>query len=426
MANQAVDETNAGFLPRTVERESTAESEERCESINASVRSYVGELCNATFNTMGHDHGSECACGADPDSGSVVDLIVLIDSSRSMGSAADAIGRVAAAAIEAAVEECDVRDLRTAWFTVDNSDSGAGSVPGAFSPTFTDTHQTYLQGLGVAGPFQQDDTIGYERGEEGADAITDLAHFYDWREGSCRAIFYVSDTNLEGVAQPLSVQQAAVARAITACQSSGVAVFAHFAEPHQALGAPLADVTQTYRDLTTATGGALEVGGVASDEVYRRLLQLAICEACGATCKSIDWPIVEPCITISWGDSDCDGMESDDHERLCITICNCYDNVTFTDVSVAYLWVTDENGQAPPTLPDGSPSSRVYPLGPICFGDIGPCAEDGPTCVSQEAVIINRGVAPGKYQLHVGGLCYGTKRHHFIESDTFTFEICAS
>lgn len=396
-----------------------------CDRFNQAVRRYVTRQCGETVNAMAHEADQPCSCGSGAaQSAAKVDLIILMDASGSMEPAVPAVVSAASAAIDAARAECGVDDLRTEWLVVDTTDDGFGQVPPAFSPTFTDTHERHLQVQGVSGPFQQNDPQGFSYGEEGADAIYDLAQHYDWREGACRAIFYISDTTLEGSGQPLPTQQIAVNRAITMCNATGVAVFAHFAEPYSGLTVPAADVEQTYLDLTGQTGGSAQIGGAPSEAMYQQLLQQAICDACGG-CKSVAWPDIEPCISITWGQSDCDCMESDDTEKLCITVCNCYDNVTFTGVTIAYLWLTDENGNRPPTLPDGSPSSRIYPLGPLCFGDIGPCSEDGEdNCVSQEAVIVNRGVAPGKYQIHVGGLCFGIARHNFVERQIFEFEIC--
>jgi hypothetical protein len=140
-------------------------------------------------------------------------------------------------------------------------------------------------------------------------------------------------------------------------------------------------------------------------------------------CRTIDFPKVQPCISVSWGDSKCDCMETDDTEILCITVCNCYSNVTFSDFTIASVQVTTSTGGVVPTLPDGTPSVEVFPRGPICFGDIGPCKEDGSNCVSRQIVLIARGAKGGPYQLQVGGICFDVVLH-YDEKACFRLELC--
>src|SRR5882757_4316891 len=65
-------------------------------------------------------------------------------------------------------------------------------------------------------------------------------------------------------------------------------------------------------------------------------------------CEEIKYPDISPCVSISWGDSDCDCLETDDVEILCITICNCYSNVTFENLVVGTIVVTDSTGKPVP------------------------------------------------------------------------------
>jgi hypothetical protein len=123
-------------------------------------------------------------------------------------------------------------------------------------------------------------------------------------------------------------------------------------------------------------------------------------------CEEIKYPDVEPCVSISWGDSDCDCLETDDVEILCITICNCYSNVTFENVVLGTVVVTDATGKPVPNLPDGTPSVQAIPLGPICFGNIGPCKDGQAACVSRQFALWTRGARGGIYQVHVGPICF--------------------
>ena len=126
----------------------------------------------------------------------------------------------------------------------------------------------------------------------------------------------------------------------------------------------------------------------------------------GGKCKQVRLPSFEPCVSIAWGDSDCDCFETDDVEVAMISICNCYSNITFSDVRISYLYVTMADGSPVPLMPDGTPSVQVIPVGPICFGDVGPCIEGGNNCVSREIVIRTRGAKSGKYRINVVGICY--------------------
>lgn len=140
-------------------------------------------------------------------------------------------------------------------------------------------------------------------------------------------------------------------------------------------------------------------------------------------CVEAPLPNLEPCISISWGESVCDCMETDDVEVLCITVCNCYSNVTFRGLTIGYLWVTDAAGNQVPALPDGTPSVEIIPLGPICFGDIGPCRDGRGTCVTRQVVLRTRGARGGDYRIDVGAVCFSVS-HDFIISDCFRFQLC--
>ena len=128
---------------------------------------------------------------------------------------------------------------------------------------------------------------------------------------------------------------------------------------------------------------------------------------CQCICHAIELPDIEPCISIRWGDSKCDCIETDDVEVLCITVCNCYSNIAFNNLTIGHIQITDMAGNPVPLLPDGTPSVQVIPSGPICFGDIGPCREHGrPTCVSRELVLYTRGAVGQDYLLSFEGVCF--------------------
>lgn len=145
---------------------------------------------------------------------------------------------------------------------------------------------------------------------------------------------------------------------------------------------------------------------------------------CNCDCVALQLPDVKPCISVAWGDSQCDCMETDDVEVLCVTVCNCYSNVTFSDLVIGHIQITDMAGNPVPTLPDGTPSVQVVPSGPICFGDIGPCeGRNKPSCVSRELVLYTRGAVGKDYKLSFEGVCF-TVCQNFQAEECFVVKLC--
>lgn len=403
-----------------------------CEVIEAAVNNYLHEEKDKKRNTLSHcdDEDGDCSCGRPSGAGAkkLVDLVILIDSSGSMASAAKAVAAAAKDALEEADKECP-SDLRVTWLAVDGSKTGAnpagdlGDITIHLAGTsFTQTHQQYLNSIGSSGPFQQDapqpagDT--YYPGEEGADAIADLANFYDWRPRACKSIFYISDTSLDALDHS-AVDDAAATNAATVANAHGVILFAHKIDPGGPSGPA---VNASYTNMCAATGGSAYIGPVDTEK-YKFLIKEAICKACGSECKTLELPKVAPCVSIAWGDSDCDCFETDDVETALVSICNCYTNISFQKVHISYFYVTMADGTPVPVLPDGTPSVQVIPIGPICFGDIGPCKEGETNCVSREVVIRTRGAKSGKYKLMVGGICYEVVLPQ-LHSECFELTLC--
>jgi len=145
---------------------------------------------------------------------------------------------------------------------------------------------------------------------------------------------------------------------------------------------------------------------------------------CHCDCVAVRLPHLQPCISVAWGDSACDCMETDDVEVLCVTVCNCYSNVTFNDLTIGQIQITDMAGNPVPVLPDGTPSVQVIPSGPICFGDIGPCkGKNQPTCVSRELVLYTRGAIGKDYRLSFEGVCFSVS-HEFQSEQCFVVKLC--
>lgn len=132
----------------------------------------------------------------------------------------------------------------------------------------------------------------------------------------------------------------------------------------------------------------------------------------GGECRTVQWPDAQPCFSINWGNSDCDCLETNDVELLCLSACNCYDNVSFSKLVVHQIRVTDLDGKPVPLLPDGTPSVQVLPSGPIAFGALEPCQGKGAiACAQRELVLVTRGAVGRNYKLSLEGVCFEVTRH---------------
>lgn len=168
-----------------------------------------------------------------------------------------------------------------------------------------------------------------------------------------------------------------------------------------------------------------EINKFLSDDEQRKVNAMTTCGAttsarpdpsCGAPLLLTE---ASPTIHVTFGDSACDCLESDDTEVALVTICNPHPNVALTDVTIPSLTVVQSDGSPVPTLPSGSASVEVLPIGPFCFGDIEPCS-----CVSRQFVLRNRGADPTlKYEIRMSEICY-TLSYCRSTSACFQFEIC--
>ena len=145
---------------------------------------------------------------------------------------------------------------------------------------------------------------------------------------------------------------------------------------------------------------------------------------CRCDCTEVKYPALKPCISVAWGDSNCDCMETDDVETLCVTVCNCYSNVTFNDLTIGKIRITDMFGNPVQALPDGTPSVQIIPSGPICFGEVGPCqGRNQPTCIARELVLYTRGAVGKNYLLSFEGVCF-TVSHGYQAGECFIVKLC--
>ena len=140
-------------------------------------------------------------------------------------------------------------------------------------------------------------------------------------------------------------------------------------------------------------------------------------------CRKFESCDLSPEISVRWGDSACDCLESDDVEVLCITVCNHFSNLTYVNFSIGQIIVTEMDGTPVPTLPDGSASIQFIPSGAICFGDIGPCVPGRQNCVTREVALYTRGAKGKNYRLSFDGVCF-TVQHAAKTEACFVLPIC--
>ncbi|MCG8330484.1 MAG: hypothetical protein MI974_22495 [Chitinophagales bacterium] len=328
----------------------------------------------------------------------------------------------------AAARKCNA-DIRHIGLWVDGKEPGSTTSQhlGGNTGVFEASHQMYLETLGIESPFYHDeiDNINsfWQPYEKGAAAISDISKYFDWRPDACRSILYFSDTKLAGYGSINTDNDTAVNIAIEIANANGVSLFAHRLDPTTYIGPMnIEEVDEDYKKLCLSTGGYAELGGTASVRLYTRLIEKAICE-CKHKCILVEKPEIKPCISISWGDTKCDGLESDDCQVFCIKVCNCYSNIAFKDFVIAQIQITDDEGNLVPILPNGHYSVEPVPLGPICFGDILPCVKGQSNCVYRQFMIKTSGAKLGSYQIHLTGICFGIEMN-YTDSLCYSIDIC--
>jgi hypothetical protein len=203
-----------------------------------------------------------------------VDLIILIDQSGSMGNIATTISNAAAVALDSAQVDCPT-DLVTHFLAVDGTWAGT---------LFNTSHRQFIYTAnGGIIPLASDIApVGFAS-ELGAHAVEDLSNFAPWRPGACRAIFYISDEELDGSSPrgDFANETAATAAAIASAIGNEVTVFTNFITANN-LGA---SILQNYDDLTGQTGGINLLSPTYSsvtEDSYIDFMPQIVCNACKA------------------------------------------------------------------------------------------------------------------------------------------------
>ena len=172
---------------------------------------------------------------------SLVDLIILIESTANMQGLASDIGQAGEAAIQQFQTEHG-RKPTILWVT-----SGTSWTNTYFSQSL---HQYLVDGCGVASSALQSDSW----------AIEEIINHVQWSTKEYRGIFYFGDGALaQGNNGAIFQNQQSIQQVIQACSMAGITVYSHFSSSETATESALTESSlyQAYSSLTQATGGAL-------------------------------------------------------------------------------------------------------------------------------------------------------------------------
>ncbi len=370
----------------------------------------------STFKSFVVESDKPCGAGIEPST--MVDLVVIMDTSDSMADEPDP-SAAERTARQTVAHKCPC-DLRIVWLGLEGVWAGT---------KFTRSIREYLYGLGVP----DDDIEGSLRDtlpnqgaqEEGAAAIIDVSRHFDWRPDATRAIFFLGDEGLQGGNPQDEADIAAANRAIEIALSHAVSVSTYTGTALDAEH-PDPDIQAEYARIAAKTKGLSYAAPIEHAGGFEKVLPEIVCAATGGGCGNIAIPDIRPCFELHWGDSPRDLIETDDIEVLCLVAHNPYPNVTLKDVNVVLTDLTDEEGNPVAILPDDSPSVFITPGEFLCFGDLPPCDPKKPKAgrVAREIVLLSRAARPGIYVL---SLYYCHSVAYVVqESEHFALELVAS
>ncbi len=236
----------------------------------------------ASCTPCGTSELSQCGGGQ---AEALVDLVILIDASGSMSGPASSISSSATSAIEEAQKMCNT-NLRVTYLSLESA------LP---STVFTTSSRDYLLDIDPSISLAADRPPQGYGPEQGANGIEDIANYFDWRDKACRAIFYISDEELDGCcngfsnggqstrydgtnANELDKEANEVDLAIAAAQNQVVTVFSHLVD----VNGLHPDIKALYQTLSEETNGIHTLSPTATPELYLSILPEAICNSCNA------------------------------------------------------------------------------------------------------------------------------------------------
>ena len=218
---------------------------------------------------------------------SKVDFIFLLDTSGTLDFHAGALTFERDTYLQEASSLC-TSDIRLAFLGI------SGLSDGLFLEIDVIDYLKNLHGPNVS--LAIDRLPETEIRERGANAIEDLSNLYDWRDGACRKILYISDQELDGCCpEKANSNPAELARegeevklAIQAARANDVSVSMQYARNAETVLHP--EIIDHYRQLAENTGGTyLETNfSTVLAEFYNARLPEVICDSC-FPCKLDDY-----------------------------------------------------------------------------------------------------------------------------------------
>ena len=207
-----------------------------------------------------------------PTGSNKVDLVIVIDTSRSMKDEAKSLSVTFDQILASAIEQCP-SDLKVTFL----------GIEGTFAKTkFSQSVRDYLAGTGVDKALLKGRVLGTVSDlgaqEDVARSVEDIAALYNWREGAERNVFVLGDESLEGGGRTVGPDQLkARDLAIEAAKDNQVKVFTYLGTPPEAYRpGEEAPMVKEYQLLALRTGGNhyIHTSGITQ---FERVLTDTIC-----------------------------------------------------------------------------------------------------------------------------------------------------
>ncbi|MEG3898960.1 MULTISPECIES: hypothetical protein [unclassified Microcoleus] len=153
----------------------------------------------------------------------LVDVVIVIDTSPSMKDKIDILNHATEAGIKKASFSCRC-DLRIEWFGIEGTwdNTNFQQVLREYLVTTCGIDETELRSR------KRGEVPANGAQEDGARAIEDISTHFNWRDGATRSIFYLGDEALEGGGDTEEEDIAAANRAIEKARNAGVVVHTYF------------------------------------------------------------------------------------------------------------------------------------------------------------------------------------------------------
>lgn len=207
-----------------------------------------------------------------PTGSNKVDLVIVIDTSRSMKDEAKNLSVTFDQILASAMQQCP-SDLEVKFL----------GIEGTFAKTkFNRSVRDYLAASGVDTTLLKsrinDPATNTGAREDVARSVEDIAAHYNWRPGAERNMFVLGDESLEGGGMQVGADQLAARKlAVEVAKDNQVKVFTYLGTPLEAYGpGEEAEMIKEYQLLALRTGGNpyIHITGIAG---FQKVLTDTIC-----------------------------------------------------------------------------------------------------------------------------------------------------